>query len=369
MVKKLLSCNIPDVNQRKQVSGHKATVLVLSVEGKPLMPCTPTKARHLLEGGKAKVVKLNPFIIQLTFICENKVQSISLGVDTGYGHIGFSAITENKELVSGELLLDNNTNKRLTEKKMYRRNRRNRLRYREPRFNNRKKYEGWLPPSVQRRFYTHVKLINNLKKWLPITKTIVEIGTFDIQKLINPEIAGKEYQQGNLYEYNNLKAFLFSREQGKCQFCGKRIEINQKVNLHHIILRTNGGTDKPDNIALLHDICHDELHKKKLFDKLKKAKQYKAETFMSIIAKKLQEILDCEITYGYITKTKRVLSGLEKSHVNDAFIIASGNDQDRCKSFKIEQKRINNRILQINRKGFKPSIRKQKHKIQNRLFG
>ena len=368
VVGKVLGCNNPEVkNKRQQVARLKVFIPVLSIAGSPLMPCTFTKAKRLLKRGKAKIVNRNPLIIRLTFSCENQTQPIVLGVDTGYSTIGFSTVTGNKELVSGELLLDNNTNKRLTERKGYRRNRRNRLRYRKPRFDNRSIPKRWLPPSVRRRFDTHVKLIANLRKWIPITTIVVEMCKFDIQKIINPKIAGKGYQQGNLYEYNNLKDFLFFREQGKCQFCGKKIEINQKAHLNHVIPRAENGTDRPDNIALLHKDCHDKLHKGKFF-KINKAKQYKTETFMSIISKKLQEILGCEITYGYITKTKRKLLGIEKSHANDAFVIAKGNAQERCAPYRVEQKRINNRILQTNRKGFIPSIRKQRYKIQNRDF-
>jgi len=364
----ILSCNNPEVGLRKRVSGRKVIVPVLSITGSPLMPCTPAKARHLLERRKAKVVSLNPFAIKLTFECENKTQEVSLGIDSGYKYIGFSAVTKTKELVSGEVELDDKTSKRLTERKMYRGHRRNRLRYRKPRFNNRKTPEEWLPPSVQRRFDTHVNMIAKLKELTPVKKVTVEIGAFDIQKLMDSEISGKGYQQGDLYGYNNLKAFLFYREQGKCQFCGKKIDKGEKAHLHHIKLRSETGTDRPSNMALLHEDCHDKLHKKGLYKKLKAPKEYKAETFMSIMAARLKKALNCDVTYGYETAIKRNLLGIEKSHVNDAFVIAGGTNQERCLPCRVEQKRINNRTLQTNRKGFAPSIRKQRHKIQNRDF-
>ena len=229
VVSKVLSCNNPEVGLRKQTSGPKAIVFVLSVTGSPLMPCTPAKARHLLEGGKSKVVNLNPFTIKLTFECENRVQEVSLGIDSGYKHIGFSAITKTKEVVSGEVSLDNKTSEKLTKRKMYRKHRRYRLRYKEPRFSNRKTPKGWLSPSIQRRFDTHINVIKRLKELIPVKSMIVEIGEFDIQKLMNPEISGKEYQQGDLYGYNNLKAFLFHREHGRCQLCGKKIVKGEKA--------------------------------------------------------------------------------------------------------------------------------------------
>ena len=332
------------------------------------MPCTPAKARHLLEKRRAHVVKLNPFVIQLNFKCENKIQEISFGMDAGYKKIGCSAITDTKEILSGEIALDNKTKSRMNERRMYRRNRRYRLRYRKPRFNNRVKPEGWLPPSIRRKFNVHINFINGLKKILPIKKVTVEIGDFDIQKIENPDISGVQYQQGDLYGYYNLKFYLLEREKGKCQLCGKKFTKENRPHMHHIKQRSEGGTSRAEGIALIHKSCHKNLHEKKLFHKLKPARVYKAETFMSIVGGMFRKFLDCDVTYGYKTCAKRKELGLEKSHVNDAFVIAGGTIQKRCLSGKIEQKRINNRTLQTNRKGFSKSIRKQRHKIQNRDF-
>jgi len=163
-------------------------VFVLSRDGKPLMPTTASRARRKLKEGKAKIVKREPFTIQLTYDSETETQLIECGIDSGYVNIGFSCITEKEELVSGEVKLDNGMSKRIQTKAMYRRNRRNRLRYRRPRFLNRGKSEGWLPPSIQRRFDTHISLIDKLKQILPITNVIIEAGSFDAQKLQNPDI-------------------------------------------------------------------------------------------------------------------------------------------------------------------------------------
>jgi len=198
VVEKVLSCNNPEVNQRSQVAGLKATIPVLSITGQPLMPCSAAKVRHLLQGGKAKVVKLNPFVIQLKFECENKVQEAVLGIDSGYKFIGFSAVTVIKEIFCGEVSLDDKTSKRLKEKRTCRRHRRYRLRYRKQRVKNRKIAKNWLPPSIQRRFDTHISLINKIKSLIPVSKVVIEIAQFDIQKIMNPDISGKGYQQGDL---------------------------------------------------------------------------------------------------------------------------------------------------------------------------
>ena len=126
-------------------------VYVLNVDGKPLMPCKPAKARHLLRDGKAKVVKREPFTIKLLFECDNITQPITLGVDAGSKHIGVSASTEKKEVYSVDVELRNDVVELISTRKQNRRTRRSRLRYRKPRFNNRKKDDKWLAPSVEQK--------------------------------------------------------------------------------------------------------------------------------------------------------------------------------------------------------------------------
>jgi hypothetical protein len=248
---------------------------------------------------------------------------------------------------------------------MYSRGRRNRLWYREPRFNNRVKKIGWLPPSVKRRFDTHITLINKIKRILPIEKVIVEVGNFDIQKIDNPDISGVQYQQGSMFGYQNMRSFLMARESGKCQLCSKGFSRGNPSHIHHIERRIDGGTNRSKGLALLHEKCHDKLHRTKSFNLLKKNKTYKDATFMSIIRHRFKEVLpDCELTYGYETFVKRNALGIEKTHYNDAFVIAGGDNQIRSNPINLKQKHKNNRVLQLNRKGFKPSIRRQRYSIQ-----
>ena len=366
--------NNPEGHLPQYTEGLKAVkVYVVSKEGTPLMPCSPCKAKNLLKQGKARVVKRYPFTIRLNFDCENQTQPITCGGDLGYANIGYSCITKKEELISGEIILENGMTKRLLEKAMYRRGRRNRHHwYRKPRFDNPGDLKGWFPPSVKRRLDTHVMLVKKLMQLLPITQVNIEVANFDIQKINNPEINGTGYQQGSLYDYENVKTYILAREHGKCQLCGKEYGgSGNGWHLHHITSKSKAGTDKPSNLALLHDICHDKLHKKGLQSKLKKAKQFKAETFMSTIRWKIVEEVKklCDsvtITFGYKTKIKRHEQNMEKSHHNDAFVIANGNGQARSATYGIIRKRCHNRCLQINRKGYKPSIRKVKYKIQPR---
>jgi len=358
---KVLDCNNLDGVQLKQASGLKVNVLVLSKQGKPLMPCSCSKARKLLKGGRAKIIKRIPFTIQLNFECENKTQDVTLGIDSGYKHMGFSCTTDKRELVSAEIQINDRTKKHLENKRIYRKNRRYRLWYRKPRFSNRKRKEGWLPPSTQRNFDIHLNLINRIKKVLPITKTIIEVGKFDIAKLDNLEIQGIQYQQGTLYQYRNRIAYLLAREHGKCQYCGEKHKENDGWRLHHIYGHDH---ERSSDWALVHENCHHELHEKHFEYKLrdKPSESFKDSTFMNIIRCRFIK-LGYDVTYGYETYQKRIELGLEKSHINDAFVI-SGTNQVRCRPFHIERKRRHNRCLQLNRKKFKRSIRTHIYKIQ-----
>jgi len=327
------------------------------------MPTSQQKARRLLREKKAKVIKRFPFTIQLLYSTGETKQNISCGIDSGYKSIGFSCRTDKRELISGEVTLENNVTRRLLEKRMYRRGRRNKLWYRKPRFLNRGIPKGWLPPSIERRYQTHLHVISRLKALLPITDIIIEVGNFDIQKIMNPEIQGKEYQQGPMYGYENRIAYLISREQGKCQCCKNKYKKGDGWRLHHIWGKEK---DRPEDWALLHESCHEKLHKNHEEEILRKqkSKSYKDSTFMNIIRNKFQEDIDCQITFGYETHIKRNNLCLNKSHVNDAFVISGGENQERVNQYQVTQKHRNNRCLQLNRKGFRPSIKKNRSIIQ-----
>jgi len=111
--------------------------------------------------------------------------------------------------------------------------------------------------------------------------------------------------------------------------------------------------------------CHEEHHAGIDIISAVAIKNFKPETFMTVVNWKLTELLNCEHTFGYITKHNRIKQGLAKSHVNDAFIIARGHSQGRCKYYEVNQTRRNNRSIQLNRKGYKPSIRRKRYKLQS----
>jgi hypothetical protein len=199
---------------------------------------------------------------------------------------------------------------------------------------------------------------------MPISKLILETGTFDPHKLKNPNITNKQYQKGVQYGFENVKAYILSRDGYKCQ-CGES-NCSKKLEVHHIKFRSNGGSDNPDNLITLCSKHHDQLHKGKLILKnIKKHKELKSATTMNVIRKRLLERFPLAIeTFGYVTKSNRYKFNIEKSHSNDAFVIAGGSSQKRCETKNALFKRKNNRCLQKNRNGFSPSIRRRRYKIQ-----
>lgn len=360
---KVLIANNSDVDQRQHTGGLKVNVYVLNKNGKPLMPCKPAKARHLLEQKKAKVVSRKPFTIQLLWDCEHNTQSVTLGIDAGYKFVGVSAVSEKQELFSAEVQLRTDITSKIQSKAMYRKNRRNRLWYRPPRFNNRAKSKDWLAPSVKNKLDTHIKIVEKLKSLLPITKVIVEVAAFDIQKIKNPDIKDVGYQQGEQLGFWNTREYVLHRDNHKCQHC-KGKKKDPILQVHHINGKAKGATDRPEELLTVCKTCHDEHHNDIDIIPKKKIKSFKPETFMTMVRWKLVNSLDCQHTYGHITKHNRIKQQLPKSHYNDAFIIAGGTTQSKCKTTYSKPRRRNNRSLQKNRKGFKPSIRKQRYSLQ-----
>jgi len=340
------------------------------MRGQPLMPTTPRKARLLLKGGKAKVITRTPFTVQLTSATGETKQELVLGIDSGYEHIGLSVITGTKEVYSAEVKLRTDMVKLNSERKQYRRARRGRnTRYRQPRFNNRKKQEGWLAPSIQHKLDSHIKLINKVKELLPITKIDIEVAAFDIQKIKNPDISGVEYQNGVQKDSWNVREYVLYRDNHTCQACHGKSK-DPILETHHIVSRQIGG-DAPANLLTLCQTCHEKVSKGKLKLDIKLPVGFKPETFMSIVRWKLVNLLRdagniVSHTYGYITKSNRIALGLEKSHGTDAFVIAGGTDQIRTRPYICIQTRRNNRALQTNRIGFKPSIRRKRYNFQPR---
>jgi hypothetical protein len=340
--------NNSEEHEHSGKSEQDLRVPVLNMRGEPLMPTTPRKVRKLLGQGKAKVVQRTPFVIQLTYPTGEAKQDITLGIDAGYSTIGYSAVTDKRELIAGELTLRSDIKKLLEKRKSYRRTRRARLWHREPRFDNRGREEEWLAPTLQHKLDSHFKTIEKIKYVLPITKTVIEVASFDTQKMQSPEIKGVEYQQGKLWGYA-VREYLLEKWERKCAYCGKK---DIPLEVEHIIPRSKDGSNRVDNLTIACSECNlkkgNQTAEEFGYPKIqKKAKQsLKATAFMNVIRWKLVNALKCNWTYGYITKHNRIKLGLEKSHINDAFVIAGGSNQERSEHIILgKQVRRQNRSL------------------------
>lgn len=317
-------------------------VFVLNNKGIPLMPCKPSKAKKLLKENKAIVIDRNPFTIKLITNSYGYKQPITLGVDSGFKHVGISAVSNNEELFAADIILRTDIPSLLLEKGMFRKSRRSRkTRYRKARFLNRKIDKGWFAPSINHKIDSHIKLINKVKNILPITDTIIEVASFDTQKMINPEISGIEYQQGELQGYE-IRQYLLDKWNRKCAYCGK---TNVPFEIEHIIPTSRGGSNKVSNLTIA---CHDCNQKKGNktakefgFDNIqsKANKSLKDAAFMNIVRWKIINEANAKSTFGSITKFNRVRLNIPKSHINDAFVIAKGENQKRS-DIQYEYKQI-----------------------------
>ncbi|EGJ30664.1 MULTISPECIES: RNA-guided endonuclease IscB [Moorena] len=154
-------------------------VFIIDTNKRPLNPISPKKARRLLKKGKAAVFRMYPFTIILkTGIrqsrrCANDDPTISpcqIKIDPGSKVTGF-ALVQNDQVIWGMELEHRGglIKKKLESRRAVRSGRRNRhTRYRKPRFLNRRRPQGWLPPSLEHRILTtYPDLGKTIDKILP----------------------------------------------------------------------------------------------------------------------------------------------------------------------------------------------------------
>lgn len=349
-------------------------VYMINQNGQPLMPTKRHgKVRRLLKSGKAKVIRRCPFTIQLLYATANITQDITLGVDAGSKHIGLSATTKNKVLFESDIELRTDVVNNLSTRREYRRSRRNRkTRYRKPRFNNRiaSKRPGWVVPSIKQKIQSHFTVIEKMYKILPISKIIVEIASFDIQKIKNPNIQGTEYQQGDQLNFWNIREYVLFRDNHTCQCC-KGKSKDKILNIHHIESRKTGG-NAPNNLITLCETCHTGYHKGivQLPKTIKRGMSFKDAAFMGIMRwtfyNKLKEIYpNVSLTYGYITKNARINAKLPKEHYIDARCI-SGNANATSDGVVFYQKKVRCHNRQLHKATiFKGGIRKNNQAPKN----
>jgi len=236
-------------------------VFVLDKNKKPLMPCHPARARELLKKGKAAIFRYYPFTIILKEREGGNVQSVQIKIDPGSKYTGVALVADfkrGKKVIWASVIYHRGhvIKKNLDTRRAVRRSRRNRkTRYRQPRFLNRKKEKGWLPPSLISRVDNTITWVKRIRRFSPVTSISMELVRFDTQKLENPEIKGVEYQRGTLYGYE-VKEYLLEKWGRKCAYCGKE---NVPLEIEHIVPKSRSGTNRVSNLTLA---CHECNQKK-----------------------------------------------------------------------------------------------------------
>jgi len=368
-------------------------VLVLFADGSEAMPCHPARARQLLDAGKAAVYRHEPFTIILTDRENGDTQDVSLQVDPGSKTTGLALVgqfqKENRLIWAANLEHRGDQIKEaLRKRRQVRRSRRSRkTRYRKPRFDNRTRPDGWLPPSVQSR-------VDNIREWArrltsrcPITQIKCETVRFDTQKIQNPETEGTEYQEGTLKGYE-LREYLLQKFDHSCVYCGL---TDVPLEIDHVKPRSRGGSDRASNLVIACIGCNEEKGSQpaKEFvedeEKLRWIQKRKGETLkdvgvMNSIRWKVGETLEeigPPVTYytGGKTKYNRTRQGYGKDHWIDAACIGEpdvhipktlppssdyGGRQREQANVQHGQKRISSNFIQKEQTGRRVSNRRSR---------
>ena len=251
-------------------------VPVVDAEYHPLAPCSPRRARTLVKQGKANGRHQNG-IYYLTLhrtIPQESIQSAHLMIDPGKSFTGLAIVRDDEQcnrtvLFCGIIRHRNDVKKRLAQRSAFRRTRRGRLRFRKPRFSNRRRPAGWLPPSLRSRLDNTLTWVSRLSALVAISDIHIETAQFDAQRLHNPRIHGKDYQQGPLYQ-TTLRAFVIHRDNSTCRYCGKKAK---PVELDHVIPRSLSGPNTPWNLVVACHKCNQRKGNKSLAEFLKRRPQ------------------------------------------------------------------------------------------------
>ena len=324
----------------KSVAGR---VFVLDLNGTPLHPCHPARARRLLARGRAVVVRHTPFAIRLKDYeaTGSTVAPLRVKIDPGSKYTGICLVREDGDGATRGIFSiqlchrGQQIHERLIQRAAYRRRRRSKnLRYRAPRFENRARRGGWLPPSVQHRVDSTLAAVKLLTHLAPVDAASLELVRFDLQRLENPEIAGVEYQQGTLFGYE-VREYLLEKFFNACAYCGAK---DVPLNIDHVRPRARGGSDRISNLAIACVSCnekkdarpleeflaHDQARLKTVLAQLKRplrdAAAVNASRFAILGA--LRSLgLEVACSSGGRTKWNRTNVGLAKTHTLDALCV------------------------------------------------
>ena len=321
-------------------------VFVLDRNLKPLDPCHQARARELLKKGRAKVFKRYPFtiVLQDRTLEESTTHPHRIKIDPGSKTTGLAVVQEPTGRVTNALEITHRGQQikdSLESRRSLRRGRRNRkTRYRKPRFLNRTRKQGWLPPSLESRIANIETWVERIRKVCPVTAISQELVRFDLQQVQNPEISGVEYQRGELFGFE-VKEYLLAKWGRKCAYCG--IE-NVPFEIEHIQARSKGGSNRVSNLCLSCHSCNQAKGNKSVVEFLKK----KPEVLKRVLARASSPLKDAaavnatrwelyrrlqsaglpvEVGSGGRTKFNRQTRGIEKTHWADAACVGASTPE------------------------------------------
>jgi 5-methylcytosine-specific restriction endonuclease McrA len=314
-------------------------VFVVDTEKRPLIPCLPARARRLLDQGKAAVWRRYPFTIILKRAVP-RAQSAPLRVklDPGSKMTGLALVNDITGQIAWAAELEHRgqqVHAALLARKALRHGRRQRhTRYRPARFDNRRRRKSWLPPSLESRIRNVLTWVHRLQRFAPIGAISQELTRFDTQLLMNPEISGVEYQQGELGGYE-VREYLLEKWQRCCAYCGA---TDVPLQVEHIEPKARGGSDRVSNLAIACKQCniakgtltaaefgHLEVQAQARRS-LKDAAVMNASRW--VLFRSLHTVgLPVEVGTGGRTKWNRSQRGLPKCHLIDAACVGASTPQ------------------------------------------
>ncbi|MDQ2716584.1 MAG: RNA-guided endonuclease IscB [Chloroflexota bacterium] len=232
-------------------------VFVIDTKQHPLEPVHPGRARRLLAEGKAAVFRRYLFVI----ILKRQVETLApaparLKIDPGARTTGLALVDD----ATGDVVWAAEVTHRgaqikkaLDTRRGVRKGRRSRqTRYRAPRFHNRRRKQGWLPPPLLSRVENILSWVKRLCRLCTITALSQEVVRFDLQKGENSEISGVQYQQGDLLGYE-VREFLLEKWGRTCAYCDAQ---NVPLEVEHMHPRAKGGTNRLSNLTLACTPCN-----------------------------------------------------------------------------------------------------------------
>ncbi|WP_013323717.1 RNA-guided endonuclease IscB [Gloeothece verrucosa] len=319
-------------------------VFVLAPNKKPLNPVHSGQARRLLNQGKAAIFRRIPFSIILKKEVNNSANPLRVKIDPGAKTTGLSLVNDQ----TGEVIWAGELTHRgfairesLTSRRQLRRSRRGRkTRYRQPRFNNRKRVDKSLPPSLMSRVHNILTWVRKLTRLAIITAISSELVRFDTQALENPEIRGTEYQQGELAGYE-VREYLLEKFNRKCIYCS---QTDTRLEIEHLTPRSKGGSNRVSNLGIACQPCNQKKGNRDVLSFLK-GKQDLAKKILDQAKKPLADTaavnatrwelfnqlkqfnLPVEVGTGGLTKFNRCRQNLDKTHWLDAACVGQSTPE------------------------------------------